>query len=163
MDVLIKIFGEGKDLTALQMTARGVVIFIITLILIRISGRRSFGLKTPADNIIVILLGSLLSRAIAGVSPFVPVVAVSFTVVILHRLITWVGIKSPSFKHLVDGKRLLLFENGKFLKENMDKALLCEEDAMQGTRKAALTDDLNKIDRIYMECTGEISPLKKQP
>jgi len=52
MNLLIQIFGEGKDLNALQMSSRGIVIFFIALILIRISGRRSFGVRTPLDNII---------------------------------------------------------------------------------------------------------------
>jgi hypothetical protein len=38
MNVLIEIFGEGKNLDALQMSSRGVVMFFIALVLIRISG-----------------------------------------------------------------------------------------------------------------------------
>jgi len=55
MYVLINIFGEGKELTLIQMCARGVVVFFIALILIRISGRRSFGMHMPLDNIISII------------------------------------------------------------------------------------------------------------
>ncbi|NNU33298.1 hypothetical protein HK413_02345 [Mucilaginibacter sp. S1162] len=47
MEILLKIFGEGKDLSALQMSCRGIVVFIIALALIRLSGRRSFGIRTP--------------------------------------------------------------------------------------------------------------------
>lgn len=47
MEILIKIFGEGKELNALQMSGRGVVMFFIALVLIRISGRRSFGRPEP--------------------------------------------------------------------------------------------------------------------
>src|ERR1700733_6885187 len=57
MHLLIEIFGEGKDLTFLQMTARGIVVFFLALLLIRISGRRSFGMHMPLDNIISIMLG----------------------------------------------------------------------------------------------------------
>jgi len=55
MELLIKIFGEGKDLDALQMSSRGIVMFFIALVLIRLSGRRSFGVRTPLDNMWVSL------------------------------------------------------------------------------------------------------------
>ena len=43
----------------------------------------------------------------------------------------------------------------------MDKALVCTEDVMQGIRKSALTEDLHKIDRVFMERNGEINATKK--
>src|SRR4249919_118731 len=115
MDTLTSIFDEGKDLTVFQMTSRGIVVFIISLILIRISGRRSFGIRTPADNIIVILLCALLSRAVAGVSPFLPVISVSFAIVLLHRIVMYISTSSKGFKRLIDGTHILLFDNGKFI------------------------------------------------
>jgi hypothetical protein len=45
---------------------------------------RSFGGRTALDNIIVILLGALLSRAIVGASGFFPLIASSFVIVIIH-------------------------------------------------------------------------------
>jgi len=163
MDNLTSIFGEGKDLTVLQMTARGIVVFIISLILIRISGRRSFGIRTPADNIVVILLGALLSRAVAGVSPFLPIISVSFAIVLMHRIVMYISTSSEAFKQLIDGTHILLFDNGKFIEQGLKDAIVCSEDIMQAVRKQALTEDLDKVDKIYMECTGEISVVKKHP
>jgi len=162
MEILTDIFGEGKDLTTLQMCCRGIVIFIISWLLIRISGRRSFGLRTPLDNIIVILLGTLLGRAVVGVSPFMPIVAVSTVIVLLHRFFAWLISRSPKASKMFEGQKILLFQDGRFDQNNMNRGLVCKEDIMQGVRKSALTDDLDKIDRVYMERNGEISPLKKE-
>jgi uncharacterized membrane protein YcaP (DUF421 family) len=162
MDTLIEIFGNGKDLNTLQMSCRGVVVFIIALILIRLSGRRSFGVRTPLDNIILILLGAVLSRAVVGASAFIPVIVVCFVLVILHRLFGWIIAHSKSFTRLTEGDKILLFENGQFIKANVHKALVCTEDIMQGIRESALTEDLNQIDKIYMERNGQISAIKKQ-
>ena len=161
MHTLVEIFGQGKDLTALQMSCRGVIVFLIALLLIRVSGRRSFGLNMPLDNIITISLGAVLSRAIVGASAFVPVIVACFVIVLLHRFFAWLIVKSPGFSRVVQGEKILLFENGQFIEGNMEKALVCKEDVMQGVRKSALTEDIAKIDKVYIERNGEISAIKK--
>ncbi|SDH14100.1 DUF421 domain-containing protein [Mucilaginibacter gossypii] len=162
MDILIKLFGEGKDLNALQMSDRGIVMFLIALVLIRISGRRSFGLRMPLDNIISISLGAVMSRAIVGASAFIPVVVCCFVIVFLHRAIGWLAARNKSFSRFIEGDKLLLFEHGKFHHDAMKRGLVCHEDVMQGVRRSALTEELNNIDKIYMERNGEISSVKKQ-
>jgi uncharacterized membrane protein YcaP (DUF421 family) len=162
MELLIKIFGEGKDLNVLQMSSRGIVIFFIALILIRVSGRRSFGVRTPLDNIITISLGAIMSRAVVGASAFVPVVACCFVIVLLHRLFGWLIAHSKSFGRFIEGNKMVLFENNSFNQEHMKNALVCQEDIMQGVRKSALTDDMSKIEKVYIERNGEISAIKKQ-
>lgn len=162
MELLNQIFGVGKDLNSLQMSCRGIVIFIIALILIRLSGRRSFGIKTPFDNIILILLGAILSRAVAGASPFVPTVVVSTVIVLIHRGVGHLIVRYPALSRIIGGEKILLYENDHFIQENMDKALVCREDILQGVRKSALTDKMEKIDKVYIERNGEISAIKKQ-
>jgi uncharacterized membrane protein YcaP (DUF421 family) len=161
MELLIKIFGEGKDLNVLQMSSRGTVMFFIALILIRVSGRRSFGVRTPLDNIIVISLGAVMSRAIVGASDFVPVVVTCFVIVLLHRLVGWLIAYSKAFGRFIEGEKMILFEDNKFNGINMKKALVCHEDIMQGIRKSVLTEDMDKIEKVYIERNGEISSIKK--
>jgi len=162
MELLIKIFGEGKDLNALQMSSRGIVMFFIALVLIRLSGRRSFGVRTPLDNIITISLGAIMSRAVVGASAFVPVVVCCFVIVLLHRLFGWLIAHSKTFGRFIEGDKIVLFEDNAFKGERMKDALVCKEDVMQGVRKSALTEDMNKIDKVYIERNGEISAIKKQ-
>lgn len=158
----INIFGQGKNLDTLQMCSRGIMVFLITLILIRIAGRRSFGLRMPLDNIITILLGAILSRAVVGASPFLPVIICSFLVVCLHRLLSLFIVKSERFGRAIEGEKILLFTKGKFIAKNMERGLACREDIMQGIRKSALTEDMDKVENVYMERNGEISLVKKQ-
>lgn len=162
MNILRFLFGEGEHLDALQMCCRGAVFFLIALVLIRLSGRRSFGLKTPLDNIITILLGAVMGRAVVGASPFIPVVACCLTVVLLHRLFGWVVARSKRFSHWTEGKKFLLFKDGQFDEAEMKRALVCKEDVMQGVRRSALTEDMAAIDKVYMERNGEISAIRKK-
>jgi uncharacterized membrane protein YcaP (DUF421 family) len=162
MEILKTLFGEGKDLNTLQMCDRGIVIFIIALILIRISGRRSFGLKTPLDNIISILLGGVLSRAVVGVSPFVPTVVACLAIVCIHRLLGWIIVRNDSVGRFLEGHRILLFDEGRFINAHLKRGQVGKEDVMQEVRKSALTEDLSKVDKIYLERNGNISSLLKE-
>lgn len=161
MSVLETLFGSGKDLNVLQMSMRGLTVFVLTLILLRISGRRSFGMRTPVDNIIVILLGAVLSRAVVGASPWWPTMACSLVIVLLHRLLSWAMAKSPALSALVQGKHILLFEAGRPLPDNMDRALVCNRDLEHAIRNKAQTEQMDQIDKLYLEHNGEISVIKK--
>lgn len=162
MDIFYQIFGEGKDLNALQMSSRGIVMFFIALILIRVSGRRSFGVRSPLDNIITISLGAIMSRAVVGASDFIPVVVCCFAIVLMHRLVGWLIATSKPFGPFIEGQKILLFDKGHFLHQEMKRALVCQEDVMQGVRKSALTEDMDSIERVYMERNGDITAIKKQ-
>lgn len=161
MEILKTIFGEGKDLDVLQMCSRGVVVFIIALLLIRIAGRRSFGLKTPLDNIISILLGAVLSRAVVGASPFVPTIVCSLLIVVIHRSVGWLIVRHERVARWIEGNHILLFHDGHFIEPHLKRGLVGKEDIMQGVRKSALTENLSKVDKIYLERNGGISPVMK--
>lgn len=161
MELLKDIFGEGKDLTALQMSCRGIVVFVIALAVIRLAGRRSFGIRTPLDNIITISLGAILSRAIVGASPFVPIIVCCCVIALLHRGFGWLVVNSKIVGRLIEGNKILLYKDGQYISENMKRGLLCEEDVMQGIRKSMLSEDMSSIDKVYMERNGEISAIKK--
>ena len=161
MEILKTIFGEGKDLDILQMCSRGIVTFIIALLLIRISGRRSFGIRTSFDNIIAILLGAVLSRAVVGVSPFIPVIICCLVIVCLHRALGWLCVRYPRIARIVEGNHIILFRDGHFITEHFKRGIVNKEDIMEGVRKSALTDDMTKVDKVYLERNGDISPVMK--
>jgi uncharacterized membrane protein YcaP (DUF421 family) len=160
MDVIYKIFGEGKDLNALQMSMRALLIFILALGIIRIAGRRSFGMKMPFDNIIAILLGAILSRAVVGVSPFWPTVAASAVLALLHRLTAWIAIRNERFGKMLKGNSTLLYKDGVFFHRKMERFQVCEKDVMEEVRIQANTTDMQKIKEIYMEPSGQLSIIK---
>ncbi|RYU93135.1 DUF421 domain-containing protein [Emticicia agri] len=161
METLQEIFSHETELTALQMALRATAVFFIAFALIRIAGRRSFGIRTPIDNILVILLGAILSRAVVGTSPFLPIIVASLTLCVLHRVIGWLFTHYDKFGRVVEGEKIILYENGDFLKNNMRRGLVREEDIMQAVRKATFSDSIEDIDKIYLEHDGEISMIKK--
>lgn len=161
MEVLIEnLWGSGRSLNVLQMGLRGIAVFVIALVLFRISGRRSFGIGSPLDNIIIILLGAVLSRAVVGASPFIPVVTTCTLIVLLHRFVSWLKVRSSRFSKFVEGEKIILFKDDQFILSNMNRVQLNKEDVMQEVRKAALTDDLSKVKEIFIERSGHIGIVK---
>jgi uncharacterized membrane protein YcaP (DUF421 family) len=136
MEILDDIWGKGNTLTSLQMGCRAIVIFIIALLLIRLSGRRSFGMKTASDNIIVILLGAILSRAVVGASPFLPIVTASFIIAFSHRLLSYIKVIIKTRGNGLTVRKFC-YDEGEFLLKNMHRALVSYEDILQAIRLSA--------------------------
>ena len=70
--MLDAVFGGMKDLTLAQESARAVLIFFYGLIMLRLSGRRTFAQMSAVDLVISIIVGSNLSRAMTGGAARVP-------------------------------------------------------------------------------------------
>lgn len=161
MDVIEHIFDIGKDLSVSQMCCRAVVIYFAALVLIRISGRRTFGKKSAFDNTVALLLGAVLSRAVVGASPFVPTVASCLALVVLHRFMDWLTLRYDFIRKHVKGEQLLLFKNGQVQEENLAQAMMNKKDLMSDIRTQGGTNSLAEIEEVYMESSGKISVVKK--
>ncbi|MDB5224324.1 MAG: hypothetical protein JWN83_2991, partial [Chitinophagaceae bacterium] len=118
-EIIYKLFGEGKELDALQMGDRAFVMFFITLFLIRVAGMRAFGQKSAFDMIIVIMLGAILSRAVTGASAFFPTVVAGAVLAVVHRLLALISMYNETIGAIVKGNKILLFKNNKVIKKNM--------------------------------------------
>jgi len=163
MEIIHTLFGEGKDLNALQTSCRALVIFLITLGFIRISGMRTFGLKSAFDNIIVIMLGAVMSRPIVGASPFWPTIAGGLMIALVHRLLAWISMHNKALNKAVRGTTFNLYKDEHFNRENLAKCNLTVDEVMGEVRDRIHDDTLNRVREIYMEASGKISIVKKEP
>jgi uncharacterized membrane protein YcaP (DUF421 family) len=151
------LWGAGRDLDALQMATRAFVMFFVALVLIRISGRRSFARHTAFDNIVVIILGAVLSRPIYGASPFWPVVAGSTTFVVVHRLIGLVTSRFPTLERVVKGRPYLLWRDGVLHERAMLRNELSRGDLDAAVRLQMHRPGYTDVAEIHVETSGELS------
>ena len=160
MEWIYDIFGHGKNLDTLQMSSRAILVFFIALILLRIAGVRTFGKKTAFDNVIIIMLGSVLSRAVVGASPFLPITVASLVFVIVHWLLARLSFKNKLIGKLVKGEKISLYENGKENLKNMAHAKISHDDLLEGVRVKTNASDLANVKEIFIERNGELSVIK---
>jgi len=161
IDLLHAAFGQGKDLDTLQMVNRAILAFFLTLILIRTAGIRTFGKKTPFDNVIIIMLGSIFSRVVVGASPFIPTAAACFAFVLVHRFLAWVSLYNDRVGSWIKGEASTLYANGELNTENMRKGRISIKDLHESVRQRTNEDSLEHVKEIILERTGEISIIKK--
>lgn len=161
MDVLHALFGSGTDLNPPQMAARAIVIFFITLAMLRTSGRRSLRPHNPFDVCTSVLLGAVLSRAVVGASPFWSTVAAGLALVLMHRVVALACVRWPWFDDLVNGQRRNILTGGQIDLRAMRKGLLTFKDLEQAARAQAGTDDLAELARVVLERDGHITVIQK--
>lgn len=161
MNIVLTLFGEGDELNLLQMGLRAFAIYLIALILIQASGIRTLGKKSPFDIVVSILLGAVLSRAVVGASPFWSTVAAGAVIVLVHRVLAWLCIHNAKLGIALKGREMLLYADGQFIKENMNRSLLTDGDLMESVRLQTNCNSLENIEAIYLERSGRISVIKK--
>jgi len=162
MDVLKFLFGEGSDLTMLQMCMRTFTTFIIMLVLIRLSGMRTFAKRSPFDTIITIMLGAVLARGVVGASDYIDTVAASVVMVAIHRTIAWLSVKNKKFERLVKGTYIKLYHDGALIGNNLEKTGMSENDLHESLRLETKKLTLAEIDTAFMETNGRISFILKE-
>lgn len=162
METIETLFGTGKELTSLQMSSRAFVVFFVALIFIRIAGMRTFGKQSAVDIIISMMLGAILSRGIVGASPFLPTLAASALIVVLHRVLALIAVYSEFFGKLVKGEQRILYEQGRINWKNMRRSSISLNDLLESVRLETNKNSLEDVKEAHIESNGKISVIIKK-
>ena len=154
--------GHPSELTIPQICLRGLIIFIIGLVIVRAGDRRSLSQKTAFDALFIVLLGSMLSRAINGSGPLWLTVASALILMVVHRLCAFISHRYHPFGKVVKGQELALVRNGKVDWKAMKSALVSKNDLEEDMRLSAKTEDLSTIRLAKLERSGDISFIKTE-
>ena len=106
-------------------------------------------------------MGAVLSRAITGSSPFLPIVCSSLILVIIHRLLAMFSYKRDFIGKLVKGEKKLLYKDKMSVHENMQSVQISHKDVVEEIRIQLYQADLDGIKEIYIERNGEVSIIKE--
>jgi uncharacterized membrane protein YcaP (DUF421 family) len=154
---------SGHFLTWYQMGIRSTIVFFIALLFIRLAGMRVFGEKSAFDVVVSIILGAVLSRAIFGGSPFLPIIFAAGVIVFLHRLLSYLSFRHHKIGLLVKGTRHHLVKNGEIMWSNMAMTQITERDIMEALREKTHLNDISEVEEAFFERNGQISFVLKKP
>jgi uncharacterized membrane protein YcaP (DUF421 family) len=160
-ETLLGLGVEPKDLTFIQISLRGIVVFLVTLTTMRLGHKRSLSRKTPFDAVLLVILAAVLSRAINGSAAFFATLGGGVVLVVLHRLFAYLAFYSHGFGILVKGRPDTIVRDGQRDLAMMWRNHVSTHDLDEDMRLSAHTDDLSKIRVARVERSGDISFIKK--
>ncbi len=160
LDGLQTLIGPDKATIAWwQMGVRGLIVFAVGLGMMRIAGARTFTHGSPLETVVAVIVGSNLSRALAGNTPFWPMLGVSVLIVALHGLLAHATIRSKALAFLVKRPPVKLVEDGKLDDRAMSREGVDEGDVYASLREHGMTE-LGRVKIAMLERDGKISVVK---
>ena len=155
---------EPKSLTFIQIAIRGLIVFVVALVMVRLGDKRFLSKKTAFDAILGLILASMLARAVNGSAALWQTLGGGFVLIVFHRLIAMGSRRWHAFGILVKGTSDMVVQDGKVVEEGMRRNDLSEHDLQEDMRIHGQVNDVSEIKVAYAERNGHISivPKKKE-
>jgi uncharacterized membrane protein YcaP (DUF421 family) len=159
--IFLGLGAEPQTLTFMQISLRGIIVFIFTLVMVRISARRSLARRTVFDSVFLVILASVLARAINGSAELLPTIGGGFAMVAFHRLLAWIAFYSHGFGNLIKGADEILICDGELVHRKLRNNHITKHDLEEDLRLALHAGDLARIRSARLERSGDISFIEK--
>lgn len=141
---------------------RTIVFYFITMLAIRVMGKRQIGQLEPTELVVTIMISELATLPIQDLdTPLVNSFVSIFTLVSFEIIISVISMKSSFMRRAVSGKYSIIIDNGKINVGEMKKVQLTVDELMEELRQS---DILSPKDVRYciLETSGKMSVLSKK-
>jgi uncharacterized membrane protein YcaP (DUF421 family) len=160
LESLLGLAAEPKNLSFIQISLGGVIVMVAALVMIRLGTKRSLAEKTAFDAVLLIVLASVLARAINGNSAFFPTLGGGFVLAFMHRFFGSIGCRWHAFGALIKGQADVIVENGNVNWKVLRQNHISKHDLEEDLRLNARTEDISKVRIARVERSGDISFIK---
>jgi len=152
----------AEALTFLQISVRGVIVFVATLVIVRCGDRRFLSQKTAFDVVLGFILASMLARAVNGTAAFLPTLGGGFVLVVLHRALAYWSRRSHTVGLLIKGSSDVLIQDGRLDRDLAQRRRLSEHDILEDLRLHGNVNDIANVSLAVFERNGQISVVTKE-
>ncbi len=141
----------------------GVLAYILVVLILRLTGKRTLSKWNAFDFIVTVALGSALANIILSKEVSLAQGAVALLLLCLLQLVvTWLSVRSERFQRLVKSTPALLLCDGVFQKEAMARERVTETEiraALRGQGIAAVEG----VAAVVLETDGTFSVIRQWP
>ncbi|WP_231425276.1 MULTISPECIES: DUF421 domain-containing protein [Pedobacter] len=150
-----------KDWTSVfHVIICAVISFIALFIFIRISGKRTLAKLNAFDFVVTVTLGSTLSSMILKKVPLVEGSAGLIVIILLQYTLALLAKRSHKLEKIINSTPTLVFYDGNFIDEAMDKEVITKEEIYAEIRKYRL-HKMDDVQAVVMELNGTFTVVKK--
>ncbi|QAY79420.1 DUF421 domain-containing protein [Sphingosinicella sp. BN140058] len=151
---------KPEDLGMVEMALRAVVIYLVTLVIVRLGKKRFMSRASAFDVIVGIMLGSIASRAITGNAPMAPAMAAATMTMALHWAFSALAVRWHAFGTLIKGHDRILVRDGRVDEDELRTAHMTMRDLAEELREKGIAD-VAGVAEARLERDGAISAVKK--
>lgn len=139
----------------------GTLTYILLVIVLRLTGKRTLSKLNAFDFIVTVALGStvasiLLSKTVALAEGLTALLLLTG----LQLIITFLSVKIPYARILFTASPTIIFRNGNFLEEQMKKVRISKEEILQAMRMQGIGSS-DEVGAVILETNGELSVIRK--
>jgi len=162
---LSSVLGLGRqaaDLTFIQITLRGVIVFLAAIAMIRCGDRRFLSHKTAFDAVLGFILASMLARAVNGTASFFPTLGAGFVIVLLHRMLAAWARRSHVVGYFIKGRNDVIIRDGRLDEDAAKRNRLSEHDILEDMRLKGNVGRYADVSLGIFERNGEVSVVRRE-
>ncbi len=142
-----------------EFVLRAVAIYVLVMLLVRLSGKRAVGQFTPFDLVLLILLGNAVQNGLnGGDNSLVGAGILAVCLIALNYGVAFVAARSPGARKLIEGEPVILARDGKVFRQVLRRELVSNADFLEAMRETGCSE-IERIRVATLETNGRISIL----
>lgn len=140
----------------LELMARGTVIYLGIMVLLRLMPRRTGGELTTTDLIVVLLVAEAATHTFSIYSSVADGLILITTLLVLDYGVNSLTYRFSCFERLMSPPPLPLVKDGRLLRKNMRREFVTEDELMGHLRMKGI-EDVSQVEKAYVESEGELT------
>lgn len=145
-----------------QFVLRAVAVYVVVLLMVRVTGKRALGQSTPFDTLVIVLLGTAVQNSLIGEdTSLLGGLILAGVLLALNWLVGFTTARSRRLDLLVQGRPVVLARDGRIAWQELVKRNVSYADFETSKREADCRDD-SEIDLAILETSGRITVLRKR-
>ena len=147
----------------MESVIRPALVYLFVLVLLRLTGKRTLAQITTFDFVLLLIISEATQQALIGEdNSMINSAIVVATLVGLNVLMSLLKQRWPWVDRLLDDVPIVIVENGKPLKDRMDKVRVDEDDVLDAARQIHGLERMDQIRHAILERDGQISIIPRR-